>query len=398
MGVVLCLSGHMIVQYRKRSSILEAWDLVFTVIYVSEMIMRLTTDGIMWCTHQPRILFESSVTVLAATTTILPRVGIGYDSPRIDALRCMRCVRVLGRSSLIHVYVSALPRIRTSIRMISMLLVFQVYFFAGLGSYTFGGLLRRSATQLIGTTYAASGYYAINFNDFLSSVVTLFHLMLVNNWYVTMEACVVVTSSRWARLFFVAYYIVAAWVVVDVFTSFLIETATETLDELNAPKLATNTSPTPVENLFDTEMPLDDENPESPRPLKRIATYHALSRFTMISVSTSSLKSFGMPSPRAHGSMWGLGAFSPRVRSPRGHSPKGTPRTLVVPPTPGTESPAHVTPSPSFLAQFRGSLHASHRTCIVPPTMYHTDDVGSVSSASETDSAAMCDVTPLPCS
>jgi len=38
-------------------------------------------------------------------------------------------------------------------------------------------------------------YYLLNFNSFLASWVTLFHFMVVNNWYVTIDMYQNVTGN-----------------------------------------------------------------------------------------------------------------------------------------------------------------------------------------------------------
>lgn len=57
------------------------------------------------------------------------------------------------------------------------------FFFALLGMSLFGGLIQRDMTVIYGTDIPST-YHLDNFNDFFSGLVTLFTLMVVNNWYV----------------------------------------------------------------------------------------------------------------------------------------------------------------------------------------------------------------------
>ena len=59
--------------------------------------------------------------------------------------------------------------------------------------------------QQLNTSFDASNYYANNFNDFPSAMMTLFDLLIVNNWFIIVDG--VVASSGWpeARIFFLAY-------------------------------------------------------------------------------------------------------------------------------------------------------------------------------------------------
>lgn len=51
-------------------------------------------------------------------------------------------------------------------------------------------------------------YVYTNFNDFGSALVTLFYLLVVNNWYIAMESVSLLTS-QWAKLYFISWYILA---------------------------------------------------------------------------------------------------------------------------------------------------------------------------------------------
>jgi len=49
-------------------------------------------------------------------------------------------------------------------------------------------------------------YYLNNFENLMSSYVTLFELTVVNNWYILMEGYAW-TVSQWSRLYFMIFYI-----------------------------------------------------------------------------------------------------------------------------------------------------------------------------------------------
>lgn len=56
-----------------------------------------------------------------------------------------------------------------------------------------------------GTT-ALGYYYLNNFDNIITSVVTLFELAVVNNWFITMTAYAYV-ANPWSRIFFMLFYI-----------------------------------------------------------------------------------------------------------------------------------------------------------------------------------------------
>lgn len=53
--------------------------------------------------------------------------------------------------------------------------------YAAIGMQIFGGKLVVGDPRLAAIAYGTSNYYSNNFNDFGSSLVTLFELLIVNN-------------------------------------------------------------------------------------------------------------------------------------------------------------------------------------------------------------------------
>ena len=49
-------------------------------------------------------------------------------------------------------------------------------------------------------------YYLNNFENVISSFVTLFELTVVNNWYILMEGYAV-TVTQWSRIYFMCFYL-----------------------------------------------------------------------------------------------------------------------------------------------------------------------------------------------
>lgn len=64
-----------------------------------------------------------------------------------------------------------------------LLVQFTIYYvFAMTGILWFGGKVRRDSIELSADTTFAENYYLNNFNDLGNGFVTLFSLMVVNNW------------------------------------------------------------------------------------------------------------------------------------------------------------------------------------------------------------------------
>ena len=79
------------------------------------------------------------------------------------------------------------------------------------------------------SAYVRYHYWDLNFNS-LANIVVLFYLMIVNNWVIIMEGYVAVTSV-WARCYFVAWFLVIVFVVLNVVTAFLLDFFTKQEEE-----------------------------------------------------------------------------------------------------------------------------------------------------------------------
>jgi len=75
-------------------------------------------------------------------------------------------------------------------------------------------------------------YYLMNFNDFGASLVTLFQIMVVNNWYVTCNMYCYVCNSKWPILFFILFWIITVEIMVMLMISFVCEIYDSTSKEI----------------------------------------------------------------------------------------------------------------------------------------------------------------------
>lgn len=106
----------------------------------------------------------------------------------------------------------------------SLVLVSFILFlcFALIGDRAFGGL-KANHPKIVKNQSIPDTYTEMNFNDILNSFVTLFTLMVVNNWYIIVDMFVAVTGTIWARLFFVVFYFLSVLVVLNILVAFSID-------------------------------------------------------------------------------------------------------------------------------------------------------------------------------
>jgi hypothetical protein len=86
----------------------------------------------------------------------------------------------------------------------------------------FGGIITTVSSQVYDNTTPAL-YYLLNFNDFGASLVTLFHIMVVNNWYVTCNMYCYVVGNNWPRMYFILFWALTVLIMLNLVIAFIIE-------------------------------------------------------------------------------------------------------------------------------------------------------------------------------
>jgi len=97
------------------------------------------------------------------------------------------------------------------------------YIYAIVGMDLFGGLIREDNPDLVGTVFADSGYYLNSFNDVFYAYVTLFELMVINNWHVIAEGYVAATGTQVTWWFFISFSVSAALFIINIIVAFILE-------------------------------------------------------------------------------------------------------------------------------------------------------------------------------
>jgi len=107
-------------------------------------------------------------------------------------------------------------------KMIAVLMII-FYFFALVGMKLFGGRILKSGKGISGIP---SMYYVNNFNDLLSSFVTLFSIMVVNNWFVTVDMCTQARpemSKVSVRMYFIIFWYFSVIIGMNLVVAFVLD-------------------------------------------------------------------------------------------------------------------------------------------------------------------------------
>ncbi|KAE9341560.1 hypothetical protein PF008_g10575 [Phytophthora fragariae] len=205
----------------------ERWMPVFSIVYIVEMLLKIYVFRSGSYFSSPKNIYDCTVTLVI----FVAEVSVHTHSSEVEwqwirlllLFRFLRCLRLLvalqALSSMFAIVVRLIPAFLTLYGMLGMLM----YAYAAVGMQLFGGKLVVGDPRLAGITYGQANFYSNNFNDFASSLTTLFELLIVNNWFVTMEGAVTVTS-KWSRIYFVSFYVVGVVMVLSLVVAFVVET------------------------------------------------------------------------------------------------------------------------------------------------------------------------------
>jgi hypothetical protein len=206
-------------------------DLAFTTVFFLEMVIKILVLGLPRYVSSMKNCFDGAVSTLSVVTLLL----IAYPYfvvdrvflRRIMALRVLRLLRLLAVIPTLPPIVSTFVRMLPSAGELLLTLAATMYFFSVLGMQLFGGLINKDPARpefalLMEDDFGQSNYWVNNFNDIPSGMVVCFELIMVNNWMVFSDGFALVTS-KWARWFFVAFYIVGVLIMLNIVVAFVLD-------------------------------------------------------------------------------------------------------------------------------------------------------------------------------
>ncbi|CAK9050524.1 unnamed protein product [Durusdinium trenchii] len=118
---------------------------------------------------------------------------------------------------------------------LGLLLLMVIVASSGTEEQLFGG--RMLPAQLKGSGYAEDQYWPLNFDDFPSGLVTLFSVMVVNNWFVLAGGFMQVTTP-YASIFFVSFFVIVNLVVLNILIALIIDTSAVVREEIEEKQLS----------------------------------------------------------------------------------------------------------------------------------------------------------------
>merc|ERR1719350_1071795 len=173
--------------------------------------------------------FDCMITLAGIVCVALTEFNIkSYYIMILRPLRLLRLFKVKKRfRDVFGTFVILLPRLNSA-----LIILFLVYYFFGVigveifSKYDLTNCCENTTVEAfyhVGVNDSGLGYYYLNnFHNLPRAYVTLFELMVVNNWHIIMEGYASVTGSDWSRIFFMSFYLFTM-VVVTIIVAFILE-------------------------------------------------------------------------------------------------------------------------------------------------------------------------------
>lgn len=186
-----------------------------------------------WNRMQYRHRFDV-LSIALLMTTQLSAVACSGRAP--DCLVRTVLVMHISRGICLMQYIAAfryllalLGRLLPVYYRLGLLLLMVFYIFATIGEQIFGGRMQPEALK--GSGYAAAQYWPLNFDDFPSGLVTLFCIMVINNWFVLAAGFMEVTTP-YAAAFFVLFFVIVNLIVLNILIALIIDTSAVVREEI----------------------------------------------------------------------------------------------------------------------------------------------------------------------
>lgn len=138
-------------------------------------------------------------------------------------LRLLKFFDLLYEIKTLRVIIETLRNLMRPLADVGGILFVIFYFFGQIGIYSFGGHNTLGSTAVNNDPSVPQFYHLMNFNDFLSAFVTLFALMIVNNWLDIVQVYVDVMGTNWVKWYFIGFYYFSVVVGINIVVAFSID-------------------------------------------------------------------------------------------------------------------------------------------------------------------------------
>ncbi|XP_027973713.1 two pore calcium channel protein 2 isoform X3 [Zalophus californianus] len=227
--------------------ILGILNCVFILYYLLELLLKVFALGLPGYLAYSRNVFDGLLTAVLLVLEIstlavyrFPHPGwkpemLGllslWDMARlVNMLVVFRFLRTIPSVKLMAVVASTVLDLIRNMRAFGGILVVVYYVFAIMGINLFRGVIMAPGNGSLAPhnssapcgSFEQLEYWANNFDDFAAALITLWNVMVVNNWQVFLDAYRRY-SGPWSKIYFVLWWLVSSVISVSLFLALILE-------------------------------------------------------------------------------------------------------------------------------------------------------------------------------
>ncbi|KAI8551665.1 hypothetical protein RHMOL_Rhmol06G0203600 [Rhododendron molle] len=218
----------------ENNSAQQVWqkvEFVFGWLYVVEMALKIYAYGFenYWRDGQNRFdFFITWVIVIGETATFLSPDDSSFLSNGewiryLLLARMLRFFRLLMHVQRYRAFLATFLSLVPSLMPYLGTIFCVMCIYCSLGVQIFGGIVHAGNPKLDGTDLDENDYLLFNFNDYPNGMVTLFNLLVMNDWQFWMQSYKDLTGTSWTCVYFISFYVIAVLLLLSLVVAFVLE-------------------------------------------------------------------------------------------------------------------------------------------------------------------------------
>ncbi len=162
-------------------------EILLNLAFLVKLVLRIVTFGIAKAIHE-RLTSHLEIIMQIICFFHYIKLALGYYvdilqiMQLVALLRLLRLLTVIERFRAFEILFKSMRRLASPFYMLLFTLYTLNYVFAMVGMTVFGGLIRTDSEQAADEEIPEL-YFMLNFNDFISSMITLNSIIIISNWY-----------------------------------------------------------------------------------------------------------------------------------------------------------------------------------------------------------------------
>ncbi|KAJ9686327.1 hypothetical protein PVL29_015294 [Vitis rotundifolia] len=229
--VAVIIETTLDIENNSAQKVWQKVEFVFGWIYVLEMALKVFAFGFKnyWKDDQNRFdFFITWIIVIGETVTFVAPSSLSFLSNGewiryLLLARMLRLVRLLMRVKQYRAFIATFLNLIPSLMPYLGTIFCVLCMYCSLGVQIFGGIVNDGNSNLEGTDLEESDYLLFNFNDYPNGMVTLFNLLVMNNWQVWMQSYKDLTGTSWTLVYFISYYLLTVLLLLNLVVAFVLE-------------------------------------------------------------------------------------------------------------------------------------------------------------------------------